>query len=179
MMTDPRKQTPEQRIENMALWAAKVDKQLAALSQVKAQAAPGEPGEALVALAALHNDYTGIPAALRQLRQDMVAAKAYYADVAAELDEAEARAMLDVSMQIDGNGKPLHSNEAARKAAVKVALAGSDIPGRLRQAEAAMKAIEVEIEYQSDLLAEFSRRSRALVSVVDYATATLNHAKGA
>lgn len=174
----PKQQSPTvadamSRIDKMGLWANSVQQALEDLKATRAAAAPSGADGALTELATLSRQYTGVPETLRQLRADMVAARARLADIEADASQETARAMLDIAMMVDEKGKPIHSNEAARKAAVEVKLADSELPGQRRNEQAAIASIETEIQYNLDLLAEYGRRNHALVAIVEYATKTL------
>ena len=170
-----------QRIEKMGEWASQVEATLKSIKQATGETAIN--GAAMSQeLAMLWKQYASPAADLRQFQRDIIAAEMELSGVVDEMELIESQAMLDVSFATDDKGKPLYSNDASRKAALKVALGSNEeykeLTERHRLIKVGIDNIKADIAHSEAVIKEFHYRSRSLTVRIEYDIAVLNSLKG-
>lgn len=170
------------RIDKMGVWAAEASKRLD--NADKAAALYLQINEAGMAeeLALMWRRYESPLENMTQFKKDLVAKDLELAEIDDEIDLIESQAFLDISFAINDDGKAKYTNDAARKAAVKVALASNDdyksLTQRRQLIEASVKNIKLDIEYLESNVKEFYARNRAIMARIEFDTAVINNLKG-
>lgn len=145
--------TADQRLNDMAKWAAKVDKWRSSVDALIRGTLAVDEAE----LNGLTDQLQLLESRLTAAPDQIHAAVAKIVDIKAELqslDEqrelVESNLLLDVYAEINGDGKPKYSNEAQRKAALTAKLAGSEeynnIKGNIAAVNLDKARAEAELE---------------------------------
>lgn len=172
----------EARLDKMATWAASVNKAIDELRQMKLNVetavSPIRQSDTASELATLWQRYGSPLDEIRQKRGDLIAREIELAQLNEEIALIENEAALDVAFATDDKGKPMYSNDTARKAAVAVLLAKNDafttIVDARRITTAAISSLNADIQHGESLVKEFNYRSRALIARLENETAQLN-----
>lgn len=164
------------RLDKMATWAAQVEQGMRAIRDFQAQASDANLSQEI---ADMWKRYISPVHEIREHQKSLVAQDVELAGLNDEIDIIESQAFLDVTMEINGDGKAKYTNDASRKAAVTIALstheAYHELVDRRRLIQAQIANTKADIAYSEGLIKEFCNRNRALVARIEFDAAVINH----
>ena len=165
----------------MGEWALEVNKKLERVNGHTPQLSINEAAMA-EELAGLWRRYVSPIEEMAQHQKNIAAKELELAEINDEIELIESQASLDIAADVDEKGKPVHSNESARKAAAKLVLGIDEeykqLVERQRLIEVDIKNSKIDIELCDALVKEFHYRNRALVARIQYDTAVINSLQG-
>lgn len=165
------------RVEKMAAWAIEVNKKLDYL----AASHNGHHHQTVDPVVNELNEhwrtYDNIPEKIRDKKMELIDLELAAQQCKDEVDAIADNTALNVSMEINKDGKLVYSNDTTRKAAAAKELRNHTgyklATERQQAADRMVRQVKVEIEYLESMMSEFSRRNRALVARIEYATALI------
>ena len=164
------------RIDKMAEWAKTVEARLKEANH--AQRAEIEDVDYGAELAELARKHVGELDDIRSQRESIIATELNIAQLQDTISAFEDNALIEVSMEIGENGKPIYSNESQRKAAVKSRLAleskYAEAVENLRINQASIAKSKAEIEYLEAQQKNYHYQLRALMARIENQTARIN-----
>lgn len=160
------------RVNNMAKWAAGVDKALAEIKQALFVTTCERADSISIELADLKSRRADDAAEWRAQAENKAAWQAELAVINDQIGAIEAPAMLKVATELDENGKNKYSNESARASALIVALQADE---NYVSMQALRRELERDIGRASAIMAALDRAAKEYGRSVDILTARLNN----
>lgn len=165
------------RVDKMAAWATEVNKKLESLSIAHSNHHRQTVDPVVGELNDHWQTYDNIPGKIKDKRFELIDLEMAAKQCKEAVDDIADNTALNISMEVNDEGKLTYSNESMRKAAAAKRLRiNPEYAAAIEQQRGADRLAlqcKVEIEYLENMMSEFSRRNRALVSRIEYATALI------